>query len=136
MSNRGYFTGRVARPIDLREGRESHVCYFTLIRDDYAGVDAAGTRSRTVTLPLKAFGKRAQLLARKVNVGDQLMVEYSIRNRVRRAGELPQFEFIVRDFDFGAPGQITRERWRERETLLAQARSRLDGEHTPSETLP
>jgi len=112
--NTGFFTGRVAKAPTLREGAKTRVCYFTLLRDEYAGADdeTGESKERKVALPFTAFGSRAQALAEHVFVGDQLIVEYRLANNDReKQGEMDYgFSFIVEHFEFGAPGALKREK--------------------------
>lgn len=113
MSNKGFFTGRVAKAPVFRDGGKTPVCYFTLIRDEYAGQDAGGeAQERKVAIPFTAFAGKAKAISENVFVGDQLIVEYRLANNDRPNGGETEYgySFIVDDFDFGAPGQLKREK--------------------------
>lgn len=106
------FAGRVAAAPELKTHGDTKVVKFRLIRNEYAGTDDAGNKKeRTVTLPLVAFGKRAQAIADNVRVGRQLIVHASIRNNNYGEGDQARYDynFEVEDFEFGAPGQADRE---------------------------
>lgn len=115
MSNKGHFTGRVAKAPQFRDGGRTPVCYFTLIRNEYAGHDEGGeAKERKVAIPFTAFGNKAKAISEHVFVGDQLIVEYRLANNDRpaEAGGEPEYgySFIVDDFEFGAPGELKREK--------------------------
>lgn len=112
--NQGTFTGRVAKAPNFRDGGKTPVVYFTLIRNEYAGRDeeSGEAHERKVAIPFTAFGKKAKAIADNVYVGDQLIVSYRLANNDReQAGEVEYgFSFIVDDFEFGAPGELKREK--------------------------
>ncbi len=112
--NQGTFTGRVAKAPNFRDGGRTPVCYFTLIRNEYAGRDGESgeARERKVAISFTAFDKKAKAIADNVYVGDQLIVSYRVANNDReQAGEVEYgFSFIVDDFEFGAPGELKREK--------------------------
>ena len=118
--NKGTFTGRVAKAPNFRDGGRTPVCYFTLIRNEYAGKDeeTGDTHERKVAIPFTVFGKKAKAIADNVYVGDQLIVEYRLVNNDReQAGEVEYgFSFIVDDFEFGAPGELKREKLAQNKT--------------------
>jgi len=113
MSNKGTFTGRVAKAPVFRDGGKTPVCYFTLIRDEYAGHDQGGdAQERKVAIPFTAFAGKAKAISENVFVGDQLIIDYRLANNDRpNGGEIEYgYSFIVDDFEFGAPGQLKREK--------------------------
>ncbi|CAH0356000.1 single-stranded DNA-binding protein [Aquabacterium sp. CECT 9606] len=115
MSNKGFFTGRVAKAPIFRDGGKTPVCYFTLIRNEYAGKDSntGDARERQVSIPFTAFDAKAKSIADHVCVGDQLIVEYRLDNNNRDLGNDQVeygFSFIIDEFEFGAPGAIKREK--------------------------
>lgn len=107
--NKGFFTGRVAREPIKRGSEDSPVCFFTLIRNEYAGQNRA---ERKVALSFTAFGGKAEALAKNLLEGDQLNVEYRVANNDREgdAGVEYGFSFVVEEFEFGAPGPKKREK--------------------------
>lgn len=110
--NKGFFTGRVARAPVLRGGAKTPVCFFTLIRNEFAGRDEGGeARERQVAIPFTIFGVRAEALAKHAFEGDQLIVEYHLQNNNQGEGDDKEYgySFVVEDFDFGAPGKAKRE---------------------------
>jgi len=112
--NRGFFTGRVAKQPVLRGGGSAtQVCYFTLLKNEYAGKDDKGAaQERKVAISFTAFGKKAELISEQVSAGDQLIVGYRVANNDREQNGVVayNFSFIVEEFDFGAPGEIKRGR--------------------------
>lgn len=115
MPNRFSFDGKVAAAPELRRHGDVSVCKFTLIRNEYAGTDGASgeKQTRKVAVPFAAFGGMAETLAAKLLTGDQLIVEASIRNNHYNDGErdIYGYDFEIQNFDFGAPGPASRERF-------------------------
>jgi len=111
--NNGFFTGRVAKEPIFRDAGKSPVCYFTLIRNEYAGADRD---ERKVAIPFTAFGAKAEALSKHAMVGDQLQIAYRLANNDREvaAGVEYGFSFIVEEFEFGAPGEKKREQLAQR----------------------
>jgi single-strand DNA-binding protein len=102
----------------LRGGGTTQVCYFTLLKNEFAGKDDKGdSQERKVAISFTAFGKKAELISEQVCAGDQLIVGYRVANndREQNGAVTYNFSFIVEEFDFGAPGEIKRGR-------LAQAK--------------
>jgi single-strand DNA-binding protein len=117
--NNGFFTGRVAKAPTFRDGGRNPVCYVKLLRDEYAGTDEGSgeARERQVAIEFTAFGAKAKALAEHVYVGDQLVVQYRLANNNRDLGNGQVdygFSFILEHFEFGAPGQLKREKLAER----------------------
>lgn len=110
MSNTHHFTGRVADAPDLHP--TSKVCKFTLLRNERAGSNDDGSKKeRVVRIQYTAFGALAEMIARRVRKGDQLIVESRIENYRYTDAENRDhygFNFIVTELDFGAPGELTR----------------------------
>ena len=110
--NAGSFVGRVAKAPVFRDGGKTPVCFFTLIRNEYAGTDdSTGEISeRKVAVPFTLFGKRAKAIAENCYIGDQLIVQYRLANNDREnEGETTYgYSFIVDDFEFGGPGELKR----------------------------
>jgi len=108
------FTGRVAVTPELEIHGETKVTRFRLIRNEYAGQDGNGERrERQVNVPFTAFGRLAEMLAGNVLVGDQLIVHASIRNNHftdSNGVERYDYNFEVREVEFGAPGSEKRKR--------------------------
>lgn len=112
--NSFHFEGRLAADPDFTkgEGNKSSRIRMRLIRDEYAGRDGAGnTRDKTVAIPVTAFGGMAETIAEHVRKGDQLIVTTKIENnRFTDGGGVERFDynFVLQDFAFGAPGEVKR----------------------------
>jgi single-strand DNA-binding protein len=105
------FTGRVGAAPTTQGNGENAVTKFTLIKNEYAGKDQNDeTKERVVSIQFTAFRSKAEAIAKFVNKGDQLIVSYRIENnRYTKDGEeIFGYNFIVDDFEFGAPGSISR----------------------------
>ncbi|MGF6766152.1 single-strand DNA-binding protein [Paraburkholderia sp. GAS33] len=112
--NKLFFTGRVASAPVLSTHGETKVTKFTLIRNEYAGrdEDSGDSRERVVNIQFTAFGARGEAIAKNVMKGDQLIVEARLSNNNFTDGddiERYGFNFVVSDFEFGAPGEAKRE---------------------------
>lgn len=118
--NKGFFTGRVAKAPIYRDGGGQPVCYINLVRNEYAGRgDEGEVNEREVGIQFTAFGSLATTLKDHALVGDQLIIEYHVANakRERAPGMIEYgFSFLVDSFEFGAPGQIKRERLAQQRT--------------------
>lgn len=114
------FTGRLADTPVLRGNGEDAVCRITLIDNEYAGKDVEGNaKERVVSIPFVIFGSRGDAIARHCRKGDQLIVYWELRNNTYTdtAGEkVYGYDFVVRDFEFGAPGAIKRAELAERQS--------------------
>lgn len=111
--NKAFFAGRVAKAPVFRDGGKTPVCYFTLIRNEYAGKDEGGDAvEHKVAIPFTAFNKKAVAISENVLVGDQLIVEYKLANNDQGQGDQKEYgySFIIENFEFGAPGELKRER--------------------------
>lgn len=109
------FIGRLAGVPTLTRHGDTSVTRFTLIRNEYAGKDSetGEIRVRKVALPLTAFNGQAKALAEHCCIGDQLIVFYRIENNHytdKDGEECYGFNFIVDSWQFGAPGEIKRQR--------------------------
>lgn len=109
MPNVLHFDGRLAKPVTLTGHGDRQFAKFTLIRNQYAGKDGetGDTKEKTVALQFTAFRAKAEALARNCFKGDQLFVTVHVENNDYTDNEGTQqyaLEFIVDDFDFGAPG--------------------------------
>lgn len=111
--NHFHFTGRHAKAVTLQGTGDSAVAKFTLIRNQYAGKDKATGESleREVAIQFTAFGGKAEAIARNFLKGDQMAVvarvennNYTDSDQVERYG----FNFVVDEFEFGAPGEAKR----------------------------
>lgn len=118
MSNTLHFTGRVAKAPTLTGNGDKAVCKVTLIRNDYAGKDdATGEKREKVTsIQFTAFRAKAEAITKHCHKGDQLIVtarietnNYTDKDNVEHYG----YNFIIDDFEFGAPGE-------EKRAILAQ----------------
>lgn len=114
MSNLVIFTGRLAATPELETHGDTKLTRIRLIRNEYAGKDDGGQRKeRQVSVPFTAFGRQAEFLANNALVGDQLIVQASIRNNNYTDGEgreRYEFNFAVEGVEFGAPGAEKRKR--------------------------
>ncbi|MDF3889005.1 single-stranded DNA-binding protein [Cupriavidus basilensis] len=107
------FIGRLPdAPIQRRHGNTT-VTKFVLIRNEYAGKERA---TRKVTLQFTAFDSQAEAIARNFATGDQMIVYYRIENNnyEGEGGTHYGYNFIVDSFEFGAPGETTRNRLAQR----------------------
>jgi len=109
------FVGHVAAEPKMQGAGDKAVCRFTLMETDYAGTDKDNGEVREVTTAIQfvAFRKKAEAIVKNVRKGDQLIVNYRIRNNNYKPtpdAEMEYgFNFIVDDFEFGAPGKTKRE---------------------------
>lgn len=104
------FIGRVAAAPTTQGTGDKAVTKFVLMRNEYAGKDRD---ERTVAIQFTAFRNKAEAIAKHVNKGDQLFVTFRIENNnYDKDGEdIFGFNFIIDDFEFGAPGAISREKF-------------------------
>jgi len=111
--NHFHFTGRHAKAVTLQGTGDKAVAKFTLIRNQYAGKDEATGESqeREVAIQFTAFRAKAEAINRNFLKGDQMSVvarlennNYTDSNHVDVYG----FNFIVEEFEFGAPGEAKR----------------------------
>jgi single-strand DNA-binding protein len=107
------FSGRVASaPVKSGIGDKT-VVKFTLIDNVYAGKDDQDqVKTDTVSIQFTAFRGIADAISQNVRAGDQLLVDYHIRNNNYQPqdGEMIYgYNFVVDSFEFGAPGKATRE---------------------------
>ena len=111
--------GRLAKAPALTRPNGATVCRFTLIRNEYRGVDAFSREKRDerkVAIPLTAFDAQAEAIAKHAMLGDQLIVRARVENNTyeRDGQEVHSFNFVVNEFEFGAPGPQKREQLAER----------------------
>lgn len=114
MANAFIFTGRMASSPVLTRPNGTSVCKFTLIRNEYAGKDDSGAKrpERKVALQFVAFEGKAEAIAEHVMEGDQIEItariennNYTDKDNIEHYG----FNFVLQDFEFGAPGARKRE---------------------------
>ena len=105
--------GNVARDPERGTHAEGSYTRICLVGNDVAGPDGQGNPRETVTSAwFVAFGKLADILARNVRIGDQLVLQAQMRNSTwsdkdgKRQYEL---SFVIQQFRFGAPGRATRQ---------------------------
>jgi single-strand DNA-binding protein len=111
-----HFIGRVAATPTMQGNGDSAVTKFTLIKNEYAGKDQEGeVKERVVSIQFTVFRSKAETIAKYINKGDQLIVSYRIENNhyVKDGEDVYGYNFIVDDFEFGAPGAISREKFPE-----------------------
>jgi len=110
------FVGNLAKTPTITGAGERAVARFTLIANEYAGKDheTGQARERSVSIQFTAFRSKAEAIAKNAMKGDQLIVEFRIENNnYEKEGEVAYgFNFIVEDFQFGAPGKEKRERFK------------------------
>lgn len=114
MPNVIHFNGRAASAPVLTHPNSNSICKITLIRNEYAGTTENGEQrpERVVAIQFTAFGKRADAIAQHVSEGDQIFITARIDNNNYKKDdgtEVFGFNFIVEDFEFGAPGPKKRE---------------------------
>ena len=107
------FTGRVAESPALTQHGDTSVCRFTLIRNEYRGVDGTGNArdERKVAIPFALFRGRADAFAKNVRTGDQVIVQARIENNdyADKDGNTKHgYNFVADDWEFGAPGAQSR----------------------------
>lgn len=108
------FVGNLAKPASLTGSGDRAVAKFTLIANEYAGKDASGeAKERSVAIQFTAFRGKAEAIAKNAMKGDQLVVFARIENNnYQKNGEdVYDFNFLVEDFQFGAPGKEKREQF-------------------------
>ena len=110
------FVGNLAKPVALTGNGDRAVARLTLISNEYAGKDkeTGEARERAVSIQFTAFRTKAEAIAKNAMKGDQLIVEYRIENNIyQKDGEdVYGYNFVVEDFNFGAPGKEKREQFR------------------------
>jgi len=110
------FVGNLAKTPTITGTSERAVARFTLIANEYAGKDheTGEARERSVSIQFTAFRSKAEAIAKNGMKGDQLIVEFRIENNnYEKDGEIAYgFNFIVEDFQFGAPGKEKREHFK------------------------
>lgn len=116
--NKFFFAGRLAAaPVMTRHG-QTVVAKFRLIRNEYAGKDDDGDgKERDVAIPFVCFGPRAEAVAKNVMKGDQLLIEARVENNNFTDNEGQdhyEYNFVVQNFEFGAPGPEKRKQLAER----------------------
>lgn len=107
------FIGRAASSPTVTGAGDNAVAKFVLISNEYAGKDkdSGESKERAVSLRFTAFGKMGETLAKNVMKGDQLIVDYRIENNNwtdKDQQEQYGYNFVVKGFEFGAPGEAKR----------------------------
>ena len=110
------FVGNLAKSPSVSGTGDKAVGKFILISNEYAGKDkeTGEAQERMVSLQFTIFRGRAEALAQHALKGDQLIVDYRIENNnYEKDGDtVYDYNFIVEDFTFGAPGKEKREELR------------------------
>lgn len=110
--NHFHFTGRMAKAVSLQGQGDRAVAKFTLIRNQYAGKDedTGDSLERVVAVQFTAFRKKAEAIAKNFLKGDQMVVVSRVENNnySKDGVDYYDFNFVVEDFDFGAPGEEKR----------------------------
>lgn len=108
------FTGRIAAAPALTNHGDTKVCKFTLISNEYAGKDEATGQAQETTLSIQftAFNAKAEAIAKNCLKGDQLILKDVKMQNNNYSGtdgkEVYGYNFIVDQFEFGAPGSEKR----------------------------
>ena len=106
------FVGNVGKTPTLSGVGDRAVCHVVLLSNEYAGKDktTGKARERTVSIRFTAFRGIAETIAKNVRLGDQIIVNYRVENNnYQKDGEdVYDYNFIINDFDFGAPGKEKR----------------------------
>lgn len=106
------FIGRVAAAPVLTRPKGEPICKFTLIRNESRGTEENGEKreERIVSIQFTAFNGLAETFAKHVMEGDQLAIGARVENNnFKKEGEdIFGFNWVVEDFDFGAPGKQKR----------------------------
>lgn len=109
------FVGNLARPASVTGQGDRAVARFTLIANEYAGKDkdTGEARERSVAIQFTAFRSKAEAIAKNAMKGDQLIIDYRVENNdYEKNGETVYgYNFVVEDFQFGAPGKEKRDQW-------------------------
>lgn len=104
------FSGRLAAtPVLTGTDAKSRV-KFVLIRNQSVG---KGKDGETVAIPFVAFDKQAKTIAQHCMKGDQLFVLAKIENNAWTDSDGQKhfdYNFLLKEFEFGAPGEATRAR--------------------------
>jgi single-strand DNA-binding protein len=116
------FSGRLAAAPVLTNHGDSKVCKFTVIANEYAGKDkeSGDSLERTTSIRFTAFNKKAIAIAENFFKGDQIILSNAhVQNNDYTDGagkEVYGYDYVVDDFDFGAPGPEKREQLAKRST--------------------
>ncbi|AVX40711.1 single-stranded DNA-binding protein [Yersinia massiliensis] len=114
MQQNNIFVGNLAAPLEMKGENDKLICKFTLIANEYIGKDPSTNESkyREVSIRFTGFGKVATRLEKALLVGDQVITSFSIsNNNYEREGKMVYgHNFIVQDFQLGAPGKARKER--------------------------
>lgn len=106
------FIGRVAAAPVLTRPNNKPVCKFTLIRNESRGTEESGEKrdERVVSIQFTSFNGLAETLAKHVMEGDQLVIGARVENNnfKKEGEEVFGYNWVVEDFDFGAPGKQKR----------------------------
>lgn len=103
------FTGRTARTPEVIKQGDVTICNISLIDSEYAGQNK---EPRVVCLQFKAFGGRAEALAKSM-VGDLIQVAYRVENNNYKDNEDVMHyghNFIITDFRFFAAGKARQDK--------------------------
>jgi len=115
--NHGIFVGNLAKAPTISGHGDKTYAKFTLIDNVYAGRDENDQAKTTpVSIQFTAFRGKAETIATHCHKGDQLVIHYSLKNNNYDDGQgntTYGYDFIVEEFNFGAPGP-------EKRALLAQ----------------
>jgi single-strand DNA-binding protein len=112
-TNSLHFNGHLASDPVLN-GKGDHArCKVLLIANEYAGKDK---EARKVAILFTAFRGKAEAIGAHMKKGDQLIVRARIENNNYTHDGVDRYDynFIIEDFDFGAPGAETRKALAER----------------------
>jgi|SRR5271168_2109875 len=105
--------GNLAKDPEFAAKGDTSYARFCLIGNDYAGKDEQGNaREAASSIWFVAFEGLGEAIAKNVRKGDQLILQAQVRsnNWTDREGEKRyDYDFIVQNFRFGAPGRAKRE---------------------------
>jgi single-strand DNA-binding protein len=106
------FIGRLAAAPAMTGSGDRAVTKFKLIQNRYAGKDEAGDALETVVaIQFTAFRGRAEAIAKNCFKGDQLAVTAHVQNNnySKDGVDMYDFNFLVDEFEFCAPGEAKRQ---------------------------
>lgn len=112
--NQFNFIGRIAAAPARTQHGDTTVCKFTVISNDYAGKNDKGeSMTEATSIQFTAFNKKAEAIADNFLKGDQIILMGArLQNNVykdAKGNDVYGYNFIVDDFEFGAPGPEKRD---------------------------
>jgi single-strand DNA-binding protein len=105
--------GNLAKDPEFATKADTSYARFCLVGNDYAGKDERGNARETASsIWFVAFEGLGEAIAKNTRKGDQLILQAQVRSNTwtDREGEKHyDYDFIVQNFRFGAPGRAKRE---------------------------